>query len=75
MVGISPARKFKANTSIEEQINSTALMPEIAESMASKEDEEDDEDEGRNADDFNLDMQYVPGKVSYSQKIEMISRK
>ena len=37
-------------------------MPEIAESMASKEDEDED--------DFNTDMQYVPHKVSQSQKIE-----
>ena len=48
-------------------------MPEIAESMASKEDEEDYDDEGGN-DDFNLDMQYVPGKVSQSQKVEQITK-
>lgn len=42
------AKKFKANTSIEEQINSTGFMPEIAESVASKEDDNEDE--------FNLDM-------------------
>ena len=41
--------------------------------MASKEDEEDDDDEvGDN--DFNLDMQYVPGKVSQSQKIEQMNK-
>lgn len=36
-------------------------MPEIAESVASKEDDNDDE--------FNLDMQYVPKTVSQSQRI------
>ena len=41
-------------------------MPEIAESMASKEEEDDN--------DFNMDMQYVPHKVSQSQKIKQIEK-